>query len=99
MEHRMIDSGRPHSTTDALRVTDIAIVDSWLGDTDEGAFADIVTHVGVASTDDTDRLDAELLSLAATNRSAEARRRLIKFYAIFKIAETQRYHEFRGFPT
>ena len=37
--------------------------------------------------------------LAATNRSAEARRRLIKLYAIFKIAETQRYHEFRGFPT
>jgi hypothetical protein len=28
----------------------------------------------------------------------EAARRLIKFYTVYKIAEMQRYREFRGFP-
>ena len=79
-------------------LSDSAVVDSWLDEGDEGAFTSIVTHVGVASTDEVDRLDAALLSLAVTDLRAQARRRLIKFYAIFKIAEMQRYHEFRGFP-
>jgi hypothetical protein len=71
---------------------------NWLDNSDEGAFASIVSHVGAASTDEVDRLDAALLFLAATNFNAEARRRLIKFYAVFKIAEMQRYRQFRGFP-
>jgi len=45
------------------------------------------------------RLDATLLSMASTNFDADSRKRLIKFYAIFKIAEMQRYQEFRGFPS
>lgn len=96
----MIDWGRVLAAAgDALRgLSDAAIVGDWLDKSDEGAFASIVTHVGAASTDEVDRLDAALLSLATTNFNAEARRRLVKFYAIFKIAEMQRYREFRGFP-
>jgi hypothetical protein len=45
-----------------------------------------------------DRLDATLLSMVPTNFDADSRKRLVKFYAIFKIAEMQRYQEFRGFP-
>ncbi len=45
-----------------------------------------------------DRLDGVLLSLAATNFDAEKRYRLVKFYTVFKIAELERYQEFRGFP-
>jgi hypothetical protein len=45
-----------------------------------------------------DSLDSSLLYLAATNFHPDVRRRLIKFYTIFKIAELQRYQEFRGFP-
>ena len=79
-------------------MSDAAIINNWLENNDEGAFTSIVTQVGSSSTDEVDRLDAALLSFAATNFDAGARRRLIKFYAIFKIAEMQRYREFRGFP-
>jgi hypothetical protein len=79
-------------------MSDAAIISNWLENNDEGAFASIVTQVGSSSTDEVDRLDAALLSFAVTNFDASARRRLIKFYAIFKIAEMQRYREFRGFP-
>ena len=78
--------------------SDTALINNWLAQSDEGAFAGIVTQVDGSSTDELDRLDAALLSHATTNRSRDARLRLIKFYAVFKIAETQRYREFRGFP-
>jgi hypothetical protein len=79
-------------------MSDAAIINNWLEKNDEGAFTSIVTQVGSSSTDEVDRLDAALLSSAATNFDAGERRRLIKFYALFKIAEMQRYREFRGFP-
>jgi hypothetical protein len=96
----MIDWGRVLAATGgALRgLSDAATIGDWIDKSDEGAFVSIVTHVGTASTDEVDRLDAALLSLATTNFNAESRRRLIKFYVIFKIAEMRRYHEFRGFP-
>jgi hypothetical protein len=78
--------------------SDSALISNWLAQSDEGAFTGIVTQVDGSTTDELDRLDAALLSQAATNRSRDARLRLIKFYAVFKIAETQRYREFRGFP-
>lgn len=74
------------------------IIRGWLGESDETAYASIVTRVGTSSTDQVDRLDAALLTVATARLSPDARLRLIKFYAIFKIAETQRYREFRGFP-
>jgi hypothetical protein len=43
-------------------------------------------------------LDDALISLAVSHSSPAERRRLIKFYAIFKIAEMQKHREFRGFP-
>jgi hypothetical protein len=77
---------------------DAAVISNWLARSDQGAFAEIVTRVGTSSTEELDRLDAALLSLATANASPDARLRLIKFYAVFKIAEMQRYREFRGFP-
>lgn len=96
-----MDWGRVLAATgEALRgMSDAAIVNGWLEETDEGAFASIVTRVATSSPDQVDRLDAALLSLAATNLSTDARYRLIKFYTIFKIAEMQRYQKFRGFPS
>ena len=79
-------------------LSDAAVISGWLGRADERAFTGIVTQVGTSSTDELDRLDAALLSLATTSASPDVRLRLIKFYAIFKIAEMQRYREFRGFP-
>ena len=79
-------------------VSDAAIVRDWLEKDDVGAYDSIVTQVAVSSADEVDRLDAALLSFAVTNFSVDVRRRLIKFYAVFKIAEMQHYREFRGFP-
>ncbi len=79
-------------------MSDAAIVKDWLEKDDEGAYDSIVTQVAVSSADQVDRLDAALLSFAVTNFSADVRRRLIKFYAVFKIAEMQHYQQFRGFP-
>jgi hypothetical protein len=96
----MADWWRVLATTgDALRgISDAAIVKTWLEKGDEDAYIAIVTQVSTSSTDEIDRLDAALLSLATSNFSADTRHRLIKFYAIFKIAEMRRYQEFRGFP-
>lgn len=96
----MVDWGRVLATTgEVLRgISDAAIINNWLEKDDEGAFIAIVTQVSTSSTDEVDRLDAALLSVAASSFSIDARRRLIKFYAIFKIAEMRRYQEFRGFP-
>lgn len=77
---------------------DASVIGNWLEMSDDAAFTCIVTQVGTSSTDELDRLDAALLSLASGNSDSDVRRRMIKFYAIFKIAEMQRYREFRGFP-
>jgi hypothetical protein len=79
-------------------LSDAAVISSWLARSDERAFTGIVTQVGTSSADELDRLDAALLSLATKNSSPDVRLRLIKFYALFKVAEMQRYREFRGFP-
>jgi hypothetical protein len=79
-------------------LSDAAVINNWLAGSDEGAFTGIVTQVGTSSADELDRLDAALLSLATTNGSPDIRVRLIKFYALFKVAEMQRYRKFRGFP-
>jgi hypothetical protein len=96
----MVDWGRVLAATgEVLRgVNNAAIINNWLAKSDEGAIASIVTQVRTSSTEEVDSLDSSLLYLAATNFHADVRRRLIKFYAIFKIAELQRYQEFRGFP-
>lgn len=97
---KVVDSGRPLAATgDTQRgMGDEAIINNWLEKDDEGALIAIVTQVSTSSTDEVDRLDAALLSLSSSNLSKEARLRLIKFYAFFKIAEMRRYQEFRGFP-
>jgi hypothetical protein len=77
---------------------DAAVVGSWLEMSDDAAFTAIVTQVGTSPSGELDRLDAALLSLATTNPDLDTRRRMIKFYAVFKIAEMRRYREFRGFP-
>ncbi len=96
----MVDWGRVLATTGdvLLGISATAIINAWLGKDDEDAYAAVVTQVSASSTDEVDRLDAALLSLATSNFSTDTRRRLIKFYAVFKIAEMRRYQEFRGFP-
>jgi hypothetical protein len=87
------------ATGSVLRgVSDAAIISNWLQMDDQQAFASIATQVKSSSTEDIDRLDGALLSMATTRLSADDRQRLIKFYVIFKIVETERYREFRGFP-
>jgi hypothetical protein len=96
----MVDWQRILNTTGAVLqgMSDTAVVNNWLQMGDEAAFVSIVSQVNSSPTETVDRLDAALLSQASTNYDAGSRRRLIKFYAIFKIAEMQRYQEFRGFP-
>jgi hypothetical protein len=96
----MPDWGRILATTGTVLqgMSDAAVVNNWLSMDDNGAFASIVAQVKSSSTADVDRLDGVLLSLAATNFDAEKRYRLVKFYTVFKIAELERYQEFRGFP-
>lgn len=96
----MVDWQRILNTTGTVLrgMSDMAIINNWMEMDDQGAFISIVTQVKTSSTEDVDRLDNALLSMAGTNFNVDARRRLIKFYAIFKITEMERYQEFRGFP-
>jgi len=65
---------------------------------DEESFAQVVSYAASTNTEDVDRLDDSLLVRAAIDYDPETRSRLIKFYAILKIAELSRFQEFRGFP-
>jgi hypothetical protein len=96
----MVDWGKLVETTGAVLrgMGDIAIINNWLQMDDGGAFTSIATQVTSSPTQDVDRLDNALLSFAATNSDADVRRRLIKFYTVFKMVEMERYQEFRGFP-
>ncbi|WNI18916.1 hypothetical protein [Actinacidiphila sp. ITFR-21] len=65
---------------------------------DQDAYDAVIAQVRSSPTATVDELDAALLGAAAGSISAEARLRLVRFYAMFKIAEVLRYEEFRGFP-
>lgn len=79
-------------------VSDAAVINNWLQMSDQGAYDAIVAQVASSPTEAVDRLDAALLRSAATTFDQDARIRLTKFYAMFKIAEVVRYEQFRGFP-
>jgi hypothetical protein len=96
----MEDRARPLSTTGEgpRGLTEASIIANWLEKDDDGAYAAIVTQVSTISTEEVDRLDAAQLSIASITADIDVRRRLIKFYVVFKIAEMRRYQQFRGFP-
>jgi hypothetical protein len=96
----MVDWGKILETTGTVLrgMSDAAIVSNWLQMDDQGAFTSIAAQVRSSSMSDIDRLDAALLTFAATNFNPEARKRLIKFYVVFKLIEVDRFEEFRGFP-
>ena len=96
----MVDWGKILETTGTVLrgMSDAAIINNWLQLDDQGAFTSIAAQVRSSSVEDIDRLDGALLSLAVTNFNAEARERLIRFYVIFKLVETDRFQQFRGFP-
>jgi hypothetical protein len=79
-------------------VSDSAIISNWLSMNDDGAMAAIRAQVTSSTTEDVDRLDGALLTMASTHFDPAARNRLVKFYAMFKIVELLRYEEWRGFP-
>lgn len=96
----MVDWGKFLETTGAVLrgANAAAIISNWLKMDDRDAFASIAAQVRSSSTELVDDLDAALLSTASTSFDVNGRRRLIKFYTIFKIAELERYQEWRGFP-
>lgn len=96
----MVDWGKILETTGTVLrgMSDAAIFNNWLQMDDRGAFASIATQVRSSSMEEIDRLDDALLTFTSTNFNADVRRRLVKFYVIFKLAEVDRFQEFRGFP-
>jgi hypothetical protein len=97
----MVDWRKFLETTGAVvrGVSAVAIINNWLQMNDRDAFASIAAQVSSSSTEVVDDLDAVLLSTASASFNADRCRRLIKFYTIFKIAELERYQEWRGFPS
>lgn len=79
-------------------LSDVAVVDNWLKMSDEGAFRSIATQVETSPVEVIDRLDMVLCAAAVSYGSEENRLRLVRFYTVFKISETMRFEEFRGFP-
>jgi hypothetical protein len=96
----MVDWGKFLETTGAVLrgVSAAAVINNWLRMADGDAFSSIAAQVSSSPTELVDELDAALLAAASTSFDPNGRRRLIKFYAIFKMAELERYQEWRGFP-
>lgn len=77
----------------------VAVINSWARMSDEGAFENISAWVNSSSEQAVDQMDGVLLMMASGEAMEDARRRLIKFYAVFKIAELIRFQRLRGFPS
>ncbi|MEY9213799.1 hypothetical protein NI17_022915 [Thermobifida halotolerans] len=73
-------------------------VNRWLQLDDQSAFSEVVDYVNGSAVGEVDTMDAVLLQATATNFDLDERRRLVKFYALFKTAEYNRFGQFRGFP-
>ncbi|WP_322769556.1 hypothetical protein [Frankia sp. Cr1] len=78
-------------------LNDATVINGWLGMDDDGAYASIKQYVLQAGIIDIDRMD-EALFTASTSSLQQARPRVVKFYTLFKIVETVRFDQFRGFP-
>jgi thioredoxin-like negative regulator of GroEL len=74
------------------------LIDNWARMSDEGAFESIAAQVLSSPEQDVHQLDAVLLMMASGDFNEQARRRLVKFYAVFKMAEMIRYQGFPPFP-
>jgi hypothetical protein len=81
-----------------LGINESVIVTNWLSMNEADAIGAIGAQVDSASTDDLDRLDEALLTMASIHFDPDVRTRLVKFYAMFKIVELLRFETFRGFP-
>lgn len=77
----------------------VATIREWLDMDDSSAFSRIEAQVASSSTAEVDQLDEALLGLAAMHLQLPVRERVIKFYVVFKVAELQRYQQWRGFPS
>ncbi|QFG24611.1 hypothetical protein [Actinomadura sp. WMMB 499] len=85
--------------TDVLTTTAFAVVvENWLKMDDTTAYHAIREYVTTKPTAELDRMDAVLAELAANTVNRERAARLVRFYAMLKVAETVYYDEFRGFP-
>ncbi|KUP95899.1 hypothetical protein [Thermobifida cellulosilytica] len=73
-------------------------VNRWLELDDQSAFAEMINYVATSSVGEIDVMDAVLLQAAVTNFDVDERLRLVKFYTVFKMAEGERFGQFRGFP-
>ncbi|MFC4857252.1 hypothetical protein [Actinophytocola glycyrrhizae] len=82
----------------AYDAAQIVTVNRWLGLDDDSAHQAVVSFVQQQSAAEIDAMDILLLRTASTYLDVNARHRLVKFYALFKCAETLRYNQFRGFP-
>jgi hypothetical protein len=75
------------------------LINEWLTMDDSDAFQSVTLFVQNQSSDQIDMMDAALLSQASFGfSSSDNRRRLIKFYTFFKMAEVNRFQQWRGFP-
>lgn len=79
-------------------MNNISFVERYLQMSDADAYDSIAEGVAASSIQDIDQMDVTLLTLAVGHPDENARLRLVKLYAIFKIAELARFNEFRGFP-
>lgn len=79
-------------------LSDVAIFTNWLKMDDPIAFNSIESQVRSMSPSEIDRMDLALLDFAQNQFEPTAKRRAIKFYAVFKMAELLKYGEFRGLP-
>jgi hypothetical protein len=79
-------------------INESVIITNWLSMNEADAISAIGAQVNSAHTDDVERLDEALLTMASIHFDPDVRTRLVKFYAMFKIVELLRYEKFRGFP-
>lgn len=81
-----------------IGINESVIITNWLAMSEVDAISAIRAQVNSARTEDVDRLDDALLTMASSHFDPDVRVRLVKFYAMFKIVELLRYERFRGFP-
>jgi hypothetical protein len=78
--------------------SNVTVISQWLEMEERDALNSIEEFVRRSAVERIDSIDISLLQMAHIYIDSDARLKLIKFYAFFKLVETMRFNSWRGFP-
>lgn len=77
----------------------VSKITTWGEMNESDALMGIRTFIQQSTSDEIDGMDKVLLQAAVVQSEPEMKVKMLKYYAFFKVAEFERFGNFRGFPS